>query len=563
MGSNNGVKMSLGKLIIDKSSVDLNYLFKSLKIVEENKGIIDRFSFVVEMENYMLGESESFIKGTEQNRTQFNKTKLARYYGLLRTTKYENNQYIILTKRGKEICKIIKEIPDNEFDITNQNELIKIILLSVLYDTFGKNNDGVEQSSSDVEPPKILLKSILDLDFITSEELIYLIYSLNNGDYETYDDAIQYIEEIRISNQEKQLINKIKEFGKENFVRDNKLIKFFERIGIIYEDEKRYFLYNDIEKNYEEIIKKLDPTSRNLQMIIMGNPGSGKSHYINNIILGNIIETKQVVRTIIYPDYTYSDFVGHIKPLTINKKIHYEFEPGPFTISLEKCFKNPKTNIYLVIEEINRGNISEIFGDLFQLLDRIDDFKSDNHGKSKYFIKNKDIYDYLSKNLTKKQIKYLEQEKIVLPSNFNIIMTLNNSEQNDYFIDSAFRRRFNYLYLRSDDISLNKKYLQEMDDISKKNIFNDKYTWTEFRKNINEKIDELNKEIYTIPESKKLAPFFANMEDLSNKEQFCDKVIYYLKNDVFRYSEKILNKNYDNIRTLFIRGMDFFEIMED
>lgn len=119
MGSNNGVKMSLGKLIIDKSSVDLNYLFKSLKIVEENKGIIDRFSFVVEMENYMLGESESFIKGTEQNRTQFNKTKLARYYGLLRTTKYENNQYIILTKRGKEICKIIKEIPDNEFDITN------------------------------------------------------------------------------------------------------------------------------------------------------------------------------------------------------------------------------------------------------------------------------------------------------------------------------------------------------------------------------------------------------------------------------------------------------------
>jgi len=248
MGSNNGVKMSLGKLIIDKSSVDLNYLFKSLKIVEENKGIIDRFSFVVEMENYMLGESESFIKGTEQNRTQFNKTKLARYYGLLRTTKYENNQYIILTKRGKEICKIIKEIPDNEFDITNQNELIKIILLSVLYDTFGKNNDGVEQSSSDVEPPKILLKSILDLDFITSEELIYLIYSLNNGDYETYDDAIQYIEEIRISNQEKQLINKIKEFGKENFVRDNKLIKFFERIGIIYEDEKRYFLYNDIEK---------------------------------------------------------------------------------------------------------------------------------------------------------------------------------------------------------------------------------------------------------------------------------------------------------------------------
>lgn len=555
--------MSLGKLIIDKSSVDLNYLFKALKIVEEKNGIIDRFSFVVEMEYYMHGESQSFIEGTEQNRTQFNKTKLARYYGLLRTTKYENTQYIILTKRGKEICKIIKEMPNNEFYVTDQDELIKIILLSVLYDTFGKNNDGVEQSSSDVEPPKILLKSILDLGYITSEELIYLIYALNNGDYETYGDAIQHIREIRKFNNDEYLINKIDEFNKKNFVRDNKLIKFFEKIGIIFEDEKRYFLYNDIYEKYVEIIKKLDPTSKNLQMIIMGNPGSGKSHYINDIILGNIVETKQVVRTIIYPDYTYSDFVGHIKPLTINKKIYYEFEPGPFTIALEKCLKNPKTNIYLVTEEINRGNISEIFGDLFQLLDRIDDFKSDSHGKSKYFIKNKEIYNYLSDSLTNKQIKYLEDEKIVLPSNFNIIMTLNNSEQNDYFIDSAFRRRFNYLYLRNDDISLNKNYLQEIDNISKKNIFNNDYTWTEFRKRINKKIDEFNKEIYTIPESKKLAPFFVNMDDLSNKEQFCDKVIYYLKNDVFKYNENILNKNYDSIRDLFINGEDFFEIMED
>jgi len=555
--------MSLGKLIIDKSSVDLNYLFKSLKIVEENNGIINRFDFVVEMEYYMYGESESETENKEQNRTQFNKTKLARYYGLLRTNKYEGDQYIILTKRGKEICKIIKERTNNEFYITDQNEFIKIILLSVLYDTFGKNNDGVEQSASDVEPPKILLKSILDLGHITSEELIFLIYSLNNGDFETYDNAIQYIREIRESNQDEQLINRIEEFGKKNFVRDNKLIKFFERVGIIFENEKNYFLYSDIDEKYGEIIKKLDPTSKNLQMIIMGNPGSGKSNYINNIILGNIVETKQVVRTIIYPDYTYSDFVGHINPITINKNIHYEFEPGPFTITLEKCFKNPKTNIYLVIEEINRGNISAIFGDIFQLLDRIDDFKSDDHGKSKYFIKNKDIYDYLSNHLTHDQINYLEEEKIVLPSNFNVIMTLNNSDQNNYFIDSAFRRRFSYLYLKSDDISLNKKYLEEMDNISKKNIFENKDTWTEFRKDINKKIDEINKEIYTIPESKKLAPFFVNIDDLSNKEQFCDKVIYYLKNDVFKYSEGILNKNYDIIRNLFINGEDFFEMMEN
>ena len=94
----------------------------------------------------------------------------------------------------------------------------------------------------------------------------------------------------------------------------------------------------------------------------------------------------QIVRTVFHPDYTYSDFVGQILPKTNNSgQVTYEFKPGPFTKILKSAYENPKCAYYLIIEEINRGNAPAIFGDLFQLLDRIDT------GESEYFIENEDI----------------------------------------------------------------------------------------------------------------------------------------------------------------------------
>ena len=560
--------MVIKKLVLEKSSVALDYLFESLNIVEENNEIIERSEFVIKMETVMGREGLSRERGQEI-RTQFNKTKLPRYYGLLRTmtekgrTRQDDKQFIVLTKRGQEVLKIIKKT-NEDFLITDKEHFKKIILYSILYDTFGKNNDGVEQSKSDVEPPKILLKSILDLGHITKNESIYLIFSLNEEIFNNYEEGINEIKRIRNNpNSEDIIYNRLVRMEKQNFANDNKLIKFFEKLDILYEDDGKYFFTEDILKNYGEIIKSLNPISKNLQLLILGNPGSGKSYYINNIILGNIVETKQVVRTIVYPEYTYSDFIGYIRPLTIDNKINYTFEPGPFTIALEKCFDNPKSNIYLIVEEINRGNIQAIFGDIIQLLDRTEDFKSKNHGFSKYPIENSEIYKYLLKKLGKNKIQYLKENQIVLPQNFNIILTLNNSEENNYFIDSAFKRRFNNLYLRSDNPILNNEYIVKLNTIAKTNIFDEKYNWTEFAQKINNIIDKENKEFYTISEAKKLSPFFVNINDVSDKEQFCDKVIYYLKNDVFKYNERILNTSYDKIRNSFINGKDFFEIMEE
>ena len=549
--------MSVGNLIIDKASVDMNYLLKSLKIVYDNGGKITRYDFVRKMELYMNGKIVSQSDEIERSRTQFNKTKLARYYGLLRTIKdIDNQQYLIITKRGKEICSLVEERSDNNFVIKNKDKFQKIILYSILYDTFGKNNDGVETSNSDLEPPKILLKSIYLCKYITSREFIYLLYTLNNLYYSSYEDAIKDILILRTNGNESFMDDKIKEYQKTNFVTDNKLISFFYKIGIIERDGEKYEFNVNFLNNYKDIIQQLNPVSKNLQLIISGASGVGKSYFINNVILGNIVENSQIIRTFIHQEYSYSDFIGYIKPQINNGKISYIFEPGPFTIALERALKNPKKNYYLVIEEMNRGNITSIFGDIFQLLDRVDDFKLNIHNKSRYSIENYDINRYLRDSIG------FRDSEIYLPTNLNIIGTLNTSNKNTYMLDTAFKRRFNYLNIK---ISLEDKddeesYLYKIDEKSKKNIFNDNHTWTEFVEYINNIIDIVNKDFYTIPEEKKLAQYFVNLEDLENKESFCDKVIYYLKNDVFRYN-KVIREQYEDIRKKVILGYDIFELI--
>ena len=550
--------MSVGNLIIDKASVDMNYLLKSLKIVNENSGKITRYNFVRKMELYMNGKISSNSNEIEKSRTQFNKTKLARYYGLLRTTKkLGDEQYLIITKRGKEICNLVEETKDGKFIIKDKEKFQKIILYSILYDTFGKNNDGVETSNSDLEPPKILLKSIYLCKYITSREYIYILYALNNLYYTSYEDAIKDIKLFRETNNTKFMDEKIKEYKKSNFVTDNKLISFFHKIGIIERHEEKYTFNNDFLNNYKDIIQQLNPVSKNLQLIVSGPSGVGKSYFINNIILGNIVDNNQIVRTFIHQEYSYSDFIGYIKPKIIEKKLHYFFEPGPFTIALERALKNPKKNYYLIIEEMNRGNITSIFGDMFQLLDRIDNFTLDIHNKSRYYIKNNNISSYL-----KNKINFKDDE-IYLPTNLNIIGTLNTSNRNTYTLDAAFKRRFNYLNLKilSENNEEDKNsYLYSLNKKSKENIFNYKHTWTEFIEYINNIIDKVNKDFYTIPEEKKLAQFFVNLEDLESKESFCDKVVYYLKNDVFKYTN-VIKGQYDDIRKKFISGHDIFELI--
>lgn len=167
------------------------------------------------------------------------------------------------------------------------------------------------------------------------------------------------------------------------------------------------------------------------QLIIFGAPGTGKSYLVKERLSSH--PSDKIFRVTIHPEFLYTDFVGQLLPDTLpGGTPTFTFKEGPFTRALIEAFADNSKDVFLVLEELSRGNVASIFGDIFQLLDR------DKHFVSKYPIRNKNIADL---------IPTLTTDEIVLPSNFNIICTVNINDQNVFPMDTAFKRRFDWEYV--------------------------------------------------------------------------------------------------------------------
>jgi hypothetical protein len=300
------------------------------------------------------------------------------------------------------------------------------------------------------------------------------------------------------------------------------------------------------EKLYEEIDTA---SSDSLQQIFYGAPGTGKSNTIKCEV-----DQKDLprVRTTFHPDSDYSTFVGAYKPTSvevpemtkigtkavpvenpdgtprIEKKIVYEFVPQAFLKAYTGAWKNQDEPFFLIIEEINRGNCAQIFGDLFQLLDR-----NDETGLSDYPISpDEDIQKFLLTDkkygfaaLTDAQkaaipIEVQSGELMILPKNLHIWATMNTSDQSLFPIDSAFKRRWEWQYMPISDgkkgwkIAANGK----------------RYDWWQFLQKMNDKIGSA-----TNSEGKKLGYFFCKAKNgIIDAETFVGKVVFYIWNDVFK-----------------------------
>jgi MoxR-like ATPase len=211
--------------------------------------------------------------------------------------------------------------------------------------------------------------------------------------------------------------------------------------------------------------------------------------------------------------------------------ITYEFVPQTFTNAYVDAWKNPSEIVYLVIEEINRGNCAQIFGDLFQLLDR------DSDGVSEYPVKaDADLRTYLERN----DVLGVDNGGIIdgelrLPSNFNILATMNTSDQSLFPMDSAFKRRWDWEYV---PVDYSNEPASALFTIT---IGGNKYRWNEFLENVNEKILDLSES-----EDKQMGNFF--VKHSLDKEEFKSKVMSYLWMEVckdeykhgsfFKYSEE-------------------------
>lgn len=249
-----------------------------------------------------------------------------------------------------------------------------------------------------------------------------------------------------------------------------------------------------------------------LQIIYFGAPGCGKSHKVAEAIAGG--DKENIFRTTFHPDYDYASFVGCYKPEMEEGEVKYAFTPQVFTKAYVHAWEHPNEKVYLVIEEINRGNCAQIFGDLFQLLDRKDD------GTSCYPIRaDKDLADYLQHVLNGDAKRGIEGGNLCLPPNLHIIATMNTSDQSLFPMDSAFKRRWDWEYIPinySDEV----KSGQFVITINDKN-----YKWVTFLKAVNRHIRDL-----THSEDKQMGNFF--VKNSIEKEAFKSKVMAYLWHEV-------------------------------
>lgn len=365
------------------------------------------------------------------------------------------------------------------------------------------------------------------------------------------------------------------------------------KVEIINKDEERFNVSllpnhkdllnkesNMTKKEYFELFDSVK-TSFNpnvpLQQIFYGAPGTGKSNTIKKVVDDN----GQInFRTTFHPDSDYSTFVGAYKPtMGLGKvygaqgplkdggkdieesKIVYKFTPQAFAKAYVTAWKTTQ-NVYLIIEEINRGNCAQIFGDLFQLLDRkngVSEYPIDADADIASYIEDKlnggiEKFNFLSerhldiiKNNVREEIPedVRSGRRLMLPSNLYIWATMNTSDQSLFPIDSAFKRRWDWIYIP----------IKPHDDENYKiEIGTSVYDWWGFLEKINQVIDDT-----TSSEDKKLGYFFVKAEDeVVKADKFVGKVLFYLWNDVF--------KNYGFDNPIFCKGenkkftfSDFFQ----
>ena len=559
-------------LIIPKNNADEQTLDATLKIYYdvddwvENSYLIDHLSSALDR----LGKED--FKKEPQSYTK--KTQVLAYYGFITWEDVTNAQSRRrITDLGKRFYEARqKGLSSGIFDI---------IIESLNKCTFGRNVIGCN-SDSDLEPPNIFLKSALLLDGINLNEFAYILQRMEFDKVELADAIF----DVSLKRKMGQTVNPNDLAAK---WKDPKPILALGNWGLFFVEKtnglNHYYLNKDVintyskdlmalrTKNTDTIRFKMNVTDDDMndnvitgrQIIYYGAPGTGKSHKVKYDEKVKEADKKNLVfRTTFHPDSDYSTFVGAYKPTMKpvpnqykavagkDEEITYEFIPQAFLQSYIAAWNNQEDNVFLVIEEINRGNCAQIFGDLFQLLDR------DDEGYSEYPIKaDRDLAKYLNGKdengndvlVNKDGIK---EGKLKLPKNLFIWATMNTSDQSLFPIDSAFKRRWDWIYTpiaqgKNEDGTEKKWEIEGQGENS----------WWLFIQGINEVID-----ITTHSEDKKLGFFFCKANDgVVKKETFVNKVVFYLWNDVFKvygFKSEIFDKKDQDGKTEKITFKSFY-----
>lgn len=343
-------------------------------------------------------------------------------------------------------------------------------------------------------------------------------------------------------------------------------------------------------------------TTKPIQRILFGSPGTGKSHRITDEIIPKRLDIQSltnVFKTVFHPEYTYGDFMGKLLPISKKKKmehkVEYNYYAGHFLKALARAYRNiidtyidengnisdspsrQADNVVLVIDEINRGNSAAIFGTVFQLLDREKDgwssygitisdleyekllaeigfenkssyndydeqlnnnFKYNQHTGLSETKKDK-LLENLFKNLNEREknqvTKVVFKEKwIFIPPNLSLLATMNTSDNSIYFMDNAFKRRWDWEFVDVDDDD-------QRESVAHRKVMlygTEKCTWVELVGKLNDYIRSKHKDIRKI-EDKQIGYRFINEETIT-EEHLKNKLMFFLWDSVFSNNKKPL-----------------------
>lgn len=506
----------MGNLIMPKQSADMHEMQSVLKVYYDNNGWLENRLFIEELKQ-LIGnqlEPQAYTK----------KTQIPAYFGFITWEDLNNTQSNRkITDSGKRFYEAL---------LANDSEKIfDELMFSLENNSFGRDVCGCDSDSS-IEPPQLFIRLVLILGYLTRKEYSYVLFELNQSQDHLQGHLIYIITQIS-----KNRKNNIDEYVTNKF-NDAKPItallnwKFFvlSQDKIMGQDKvvlNEKVLEKYLDRLYQlKIFNDLPPTPSRLNnddsilstkannKIFYGAPGTGKSYHVHKLIKAQSLKTRTVT---FHPDYDYASFVGGYKPTMNGDNIRYEFVPQIFINIYIDAWNNLEENYCLLIEEINRGNCAEIFGDIFQLLDRTTQYE---------ITPSKELQEYLKISL--KDNDYINEDKIVLPPNLYIYATMNTSDQSLFPMDSAFKRRWEWEYIpinytNSDD-NISSKYKVYLNET-------EKFSWLTFIQEVNKII----KENENLGMDKCLGNYFIYSDNCNiTIEAFIHKAIFYLWNDVFK-----------------------------
>ena len=507
----------MGKIVMPKNSAFLNEIESVLQIYYEADNWLPNDEYKAKLK-LMIGDDQYSSSYTK-------KAQITSYFGFTIWEDINNPQSRRrITPSGKKMYEAIK---------AEDTAAVQEVLMNALETVkFGRDNYGCPESSSDVEPPSLYVRAILDMGYLTYREFAFLLWKLEDLGA-NYTDSLAELKVLR----SKGTID----LGEEaNKYADCKPIMILVRWGFLAEDTtdssggkhiiiapevlskyetrlRNLKIYNidmdcdePITNDYlafeegETVLIDLDKAARidnGTNVLLYGVPGSGKSWTIEHEYCK---KGTNVERLVFHTDYTYSDFIGQILPnVAEDGQVSYKFTAGPFTNILADAYQNPDKEYILIIEEINRGNAPAIFGEVFQLLDRkteIREVDDDGYpiGTSEYGITNANIAAIVYGDA---------KHKVRIPSNLSIIGTMNTSDQNVFTLDTAFQRRWEMRLIENNFEHVDRR-------LADAKILDTGITWEVFCTQIN-KIIVGNNARMTSAEDKRLGAYFVHLRDLA------------------------------------------------